>query len=95
MDATAFTPLLATTDWNEEWQRLQIAREHADDAAIWDEKAKTFPVKHGSQEGYVARFLELACSSVDRCPLTSIVERTPRMRSSESDSISSEAPTGA
>ena len=69
MDATAFTPLLATTDWNEEWQRLQIAREHADDAAIWDEKAKTFPVKHGSQEGYVARFLELACIQPDEAVL--------------------------
>ena len=55
-----FTPLLTTTDWNEEWKRLQNAREHADDAAVWDEKAKTFPVKHGSQTGYVERFLQLA-----------------------------------
>ena len=58
--AEAFTSLLTTTDWNEEWKRLQEARSHADDPAVWDEKAKTFPVKHGSQEGYVARFLELA-----------------------------------
>ena len=55
-----FTPLLTTTDWNEEWKRLQESRRHADDAAIWDEKAKTFPVKHGSQEGYVREFLALA-----------------------------------
>ncbi|MBE6472447.1 MAG: class I SAM-dependent methyltransferase [Coriobacteriaceae bacterium] len=56
----AFTSLLATTDWNEEWKRLQVARQRADDPAVWDAKAKSFPVKHGSQEGYVARFLELA-----------------------------------
>ena len=55
-----FTSLLTSTDWNEEWKRLQIARKAADDARFWDEKAKTFPVKHGSQEGYVKRFLELA-----------------------------------
>ena len=60
-DAPAlFTPLLYTTDWNEEWKRLQAAREHSDDAAVWDRKAESFPVKHGSQEGYVSRFLELA-----------------------------------
>jgi SAM-dependent methyltransferase len=55
-----FVSLLTSTDWNEEWKRLQIARKAADDARFWDEKAKTFPVKHGSQEGYVKRFLELA-----------------------------------
>ena len=55
-----FTPLLYTADWNEEWKRLQAAREHSDDAAVWDQKAESFPVKHGSQEGYVSRFLELA-----------------------------------
>ena len=56
----AFAPLLTTTDWNEEWKRLQVAREHSDSAAVWDEKAKTFPVKHGSHEGYVGEFLRLA-----------------------------------
>ena len=55
-----YTALLTSTDWNEEWKRLQISRRHADDVAIWDEKAKTFPVKHGSQEGYVEEFLRLA-----------------------------------
>ncbi len=58
--AEIFTSLLTSTDWNEEWKQLQIARKAADDARFWDEKAKTFPVKHGSQEGYVKRFLELA-----------------------------------
>ena len=58
--ANAYRPLLTTTDWNEEWKRLQAARDHADDPAVWDEKAKTFPVKHGAQTGYVKRFLELA-----------------------------------
>ena len=55
-----FVSLLTSTDWNEEWKRLQIARKAADDAQFWDEKAKTFPVKHGSQEGYAKRFLDLA-----------------------------------
>lgn len=55
-----FKPTLITTDWNEEWKSLQQVREHSDDSAVWDAKAKTFPVKHGSQQGYVARFLELA-----------------------------------
>ena len=55
-----FASTLITTDWNEEWKALQKAREHSDDSAVWDAKAKTFPVKHGSQEGYVARFLKLA-----------------------------------
>jgi len=55
-----FTPLLTTTDWNEEWKQLQTAREHFDDPAVWDARAKTFPVKHGSQQGYVEQFLERA-----------------------------------
>lgn len=58
--ATPFVPLLTTTDWNEEWKALQTARQRADDSSFWDEKAKTFPVKHGDQTGYVKRFLELA-----------------------------------
>lgn len=52
--------LLTTTDWNAEWIALQSARNHSDNAAVWDERAKTFPVKHGDQSGYVQRFLELA-----------------------------------
>ena len=55
-----FTPLLTTTDWNEEWKRLQTARQAVDDVSVWDEKARTFPVKHGSHEGYAGRFIELA-----------------------------------
>lgn len=58
--AEPFAPLLASTDWNAEWKALQSARRHADDAAIWDEKAKTYPVNHGSHTDYVERFLELA-----------------------------------
>lgn len=60
MDDKTFAPLLTTTDWNEEWKRLQDEREHSDSAAVWDRKAKTFPVKHGSQQGYVEAFLRLA-----------------------------------
>lgn len=55
-----FTPMLTTRNWNEEWKALQIARNRPDDPATWDAKAKTFPVKHGSQQGYVADFLRLA-----------------------------------
>ena len=55
-----FASALIATDWNAEWKALQVARERADDAAVWDEKAKSFPVKHGSQQGYVADFLRLA-----------------------------------
>ena len=29
-----FTPLLTTTDWNEEWKELQKVRRHADDARV-------------------------------------------------------------
>ena len=60
MTADIFTPLLTTTDWNEEWKRMQDARGRADDASVWDARAKTYPVKHGSQKGYVASFIELA-----------------------------------
>ena len=60
MTQGTFTPLLTGTDWNEEWKALQAARRHSDDAAVWDEKAKTFPVAHGEQTSYVQRFLELA-----------------------------------
>ena len=60
MGNDTFIPLLTTTDWNAEWQRLQEAREHSDSSTIWDEKAKTYPVKHGSQQGYVERFLALS-----------------------------------
>ena len=37
-----FTPLLTTTDWNEEWKELQKVRRHADDAAFWDKRSATF-----------------------------------------------------
>ena len=60
MSSTQFTSSLISTDWNDEWKALQVARERSDDSAVWDAKAKTFPVKHGSQQGYVADFLRLA-----------------------------------
>lgn len=60
MENGSFIPALTTTDWNEEWKALQVARERSDDATVWDAKAKSFPVKHGSQQGYVADFLRLA-----------------------------------
>lgn len=55
----AFRPLLTTTDWAEEWKRLQAARRRADDASYWDARAKSFGSKD-SPGHYVNRFLELA-----------------------------------
>lgn len=60
MGTNSFTPLLITRDWNEEWKTLQTIRDRPDDPTVWDAKAKSFPVKHGSQQGYVADFLRLA-----------------------------------
>ena len=54
---TPVTPTLTTTDWNEEWKALQVARAHPDNAEEWNERAKTFPTKHGGQFGYVGQFL--------------------------------------
>lgn len=53
-------PMLRSRDWNEEWKTLQTQRRRSDSAETWDARAATFPVKHGSQEGYVADFLKLA-----------------------------------
>lgn len=57
--ADEFVPLLPTTDWGAEWQRLQAARRRADDAAYWDARAKSFGSKDAPSR-YVERFLELA-----------------------------------
>jgi len=54
-----FTPLLTSTDWNEEWKQLQAFRRHTDDASYWDKRSKTFTAKD-SPNPYVQRFLELA-----------------------------------
>ena len=56
----SFEPLLLTIDWNAEWKRLQTAREHADDPAVWDARAADYSSRHGSHSQYVDRFLELA-----------------------------------
>lgn len=51
-------PLLSTTDWNAEWQRIQTARHHDDDPAEWDARAQNFPAD--AQAGpYAKRFIEL------------------------------------
>ncbi len=57
--AAAFTPLLTTRDWNEEWKELQKARRAADDASHWDKRAATFGSKDAPNP-YVERFLKLA-----------------------------------
>lgn len=54
-----FAPLLTTTDWNDEWRRLQAFRRHRDDAAFWDKRSATFATKDAPNP-YVDRFLELA-----------------------------------
>jgi SAM-dependent methyltransferase len=55
----AFTPLLSTTDWNEEWKELQKARRHADSAEYWDKRASTYSSKD-SPNSYVRQFIEFA-----------------------------------
>lgn len=54
-----FTPLLTTTDWNEEWKELQKVRRQADDAAFWDKRSATFTTKD-APNFYVEKFLEYA-----------------------------------
>lgn len=54
-----FTPLLTTTDWNEEWIALQKFRKHTDSADYWDERSKTFSTKD-HPNSYVESFLELS-----------------------------------
>ena len=54
-----FIPLLATTDWNEEWKELQKARRNADDAGYWDGRATTFGRKD-APSSYADAFIERA-----------------------------------
>lgn len=58
-EATPFTPLLTTTDWNAEWMDLQAARRKADDPAYWDKRAHSFPTDT-KPSAYAQRFIELA-----------------------------------
>ena len=54
-----FTPLLGSTDWNEEWKELQKLRCHADDASFWDKRSATFTTKDAPNR-YVEQFLAYA-----------------------------------
>ena len=54
-----FTPLLGSTDWNEEWKELQKLRRHADDASFWDKRSATFTTKDAPNR-YVEQFLAYA-----------------------------------
>ena len=56
MENDGFAPILLTTDWNEEWKRLQVARKRADSAQYWNERAATFHRKD-SPNSYVEGFL--------------------------------------
>lgn len=53
-----FTPELTTRDWNAEWVELQKARHAADDAAHWDERAKSYHKAVLPASPYVAAFVE-------------------------------------
>lgn len=55
----SFSPKLTTTDWNDEWIRLQDFRKAFDDSSFWDKKAPNF---HKSMEpnDYVLGFIECA-----------------------------------
>ena len=59
-----FTPLLTTTDWNEEWKALQQRRRPPDDAAWWDKRAATFRT-HDAPSAYTDQFLALAAIRPD------------------------------
>ena len=58
--AESFTPILTTTNWNDEWKAMQAFRKKADDSTYWDGRAATFTSKHGSHNYYVDRFIELS-----------------------------------
>lgn len=50
--------LLAATDWNEEWKRLQRIRRRADDAQFWNKRSKSFDSKDAPSP-YVRAFIDL------------------------------------
>lgn len=53
------TPLLMSTDWNEEWKSLQVKRRRADDPSYWNKRAEGFVTKD-SPNAYVEDFLTRA-----------------------------------
>lgn len=54
-----FTPLLGSTDWNEEWKELQKLRRRTDDSSFWDKRSATFTTKDAPSP-YVEQFLAYA-----------------------------------
>lgn len=58
MSASSSTPTLLTTDWNEEWKALQVARRSPDDPSWWDGRAKHFRPRE--THPYARDFLALA-----------------------------------
>ncbi len=61
--------LLAATDWNEEWKRLQRIRRKADDAQFWNKRSKNFDSKDAPSP-YVRAFLDL----IDVTPGSSVLD---------------------
>ncbi len=59
MENKNFLPALTTTDWNAEYQQMQLLRRKTDDAAYWDKRAQTFTTKDAPNT-YVEAFLKLA-----------------------------------
>lgn len=59
MEPENFSPLLTSTDWNEEWKALQALRRRPDDAGFWDKRSATFATKDAPSP-YVTEFLRLA-----------------------------------
>ena len=55
----AFTPLLTTRNWNDEWKELQRIRRHRDSADYWNGRAKSYTTKDEPNR-YVEDFLRLA-----------------------------------
>ncbi len=51
--------LLTSTNWNDEWKKLQGTRREPDDAAYWDKRAATFHTGD-APSAYTGQFLELA-----------------------------------
>lgn len=52
-----FTPLLPSTNWNQEWKKLQEVRRRKDSSSYWDSRSKTFGSKD-APSSYVEAFLQ-------------------------------------
>lgn len=51
--------VLTSTNWNDEWKKLQLTRKEPSDASYWDKRAATFHTSD-APSAYVEQFLSLA-----------------------------------